>query len=70
MAIRINDTCTNCGACEIECPNSAVYEGGVEWSFSEGTKLSGITKGLHERILNADQKHRPLSNDFYYQYSV
>ena len=32
MAIKITDECINCGACEPECPNNAIYEGGVEWA--------------------------------------
>lgn len=27
MALKINDECTSCGACESECPNSAISEG-------------------------------------------
>ena len=30
MAIMITDECINCGACEPECPNTAIYEGGVD----------------------------------------
>lgn len=26
MAIIITDECINCGACEPECPNNAIYE--------------------------------------------
>ena len=26
MAIKITDECINCGACEPECPNNAIYE--------------------------------------------
>jgi NAD-dependent dihydropyrimidine dehydrogenase PreA subunit len=26
MAIIITDECINCGACEPECPNTAIYE--------------------------------------------
>jgi NAD-dependent dihydropyrimidine dehydrogenase PreA subunit len=25
MAIKITDECINCGACEPECPNNAIY---------------------------------------------
>ena len=39
MAIKITDECINCGACEPECPNTAIYEGGMEWRFGEGTAL-------------------------------
>ncbi|MCH9697982.1 MAG: YfhL family 4Fe-4S dicluster ferredoxin [Gammaproteobacteria bacterium] len=27
MALKILDTCINCGVCEPECPNSAISEG-------------------------------------------
>ncbi|MBI3181517.1 MAG: YfhL family 4Fe-4S dicluster ferredoxin [Myxococcales bacterium] len=27
MAMTINDSCINCGACEPECPNKAISEG-------------------------------------------
>jgi ferredoxin len=29
MAIIITDECINCGACEPECPNTAIYEGAI-----------------------------------------
>jgi ferredoxin len=31
MAITITSECINCGACEPECPNNAIYEGGANW---------------------------------------
>jgi len=39
MAIMITDECINCGACEPECPNNAIYEGGAEWKYSDGPYL-------------------------------
>lgn len=27
MALMITDECINCGACEPECPNEAIYQG-------------------------------------------
>lgn len=33
MAIMITSECINCGACEPECPNTAIYEGGARWSL-------------------------------------
>ena len=42
MAIMITDECINCGACEPECPNTAIYEGGVEWTWSGGTSLKQV----------------------------
>jgi ferredoxin len=41
MAIMITDECINCGACEPECPNTAIYEGGNEWSLAGNTYGSG-----------------------------
>ncbi|HRE67957.1 MAG TPA: 4Fe-4S binding protein, partial [Cyclobacteriaceae bacterium] len=42
MAIKITDECINCGACEPECPNTAIYEGGREWSWAGGTALTEV----------------------------
>src|SRR5213594_3243534 len=33
MATVITSECINCGACEPECPNTAIYQGGVEWEL-------------------------------------
>ena len=40
MAIIITDECINCGACEQECPNTAILEGvaGGNWSDEIGLK--------------------------------
>ncbi len=37
MATVITSECINCGACEPECPNTAIYQGGVEWEFNGQT---------------------------------
>ena len=34
MALLITDECINCGACEPECPNTAIYGGGTPWSLN------------------------------------
>lgn len=34
MATMITEECINCGACEPECPNTAIYQGGVEYEFN------------------------------------
>src|SRR5271155_5542036 len=34
MATIITTECINCGACEPECPNTAIYAGGVEWELN------------------------------------
>ena len=66
MAIIITDECINCGACEPECPNNAIYEGGVEWAFSDGTSVKGIIKKMDGTGVGADEKYSPISDDLYY----
>lgn len=31
MALLITDDCNSCNACEIECPNNAIYNSGDPW---------------------------------------
>jgi ferredoxin len=66
MAIMITDACINCGACEPECPNNAIYEGGVEWTYAEGTGLSGKFQLLDGRTVEAEAQHQPVSDDYYF----
>src|SRR5579864_3062320 len=37
MATIITSDCINCGACEPECPNTAIYAGGVAWDMNGGS---------------------------------
>ncbi|MCT4666267.1 MAG: 4Fe-4S dicluster domain-containing protein [Flavobacteriales bacterium] len=66
MAIIITDECINCGACEVECPNNAIYEGGIAWSFSEGTNRSGMSKLLDGKEVDSDKELEPVEYDYYY----
>ena len=66
MAIKITDECINCGACEPECPNNAIYEGGVEWAISDGTTIKGMFKLMDGTEVDADQRHAPVSSDVYF----
>ncbi|NUM31741.1 MAG: 4Fe-4S dicluster domain-containing protein [Bacteroidetes bacterium] len=66
MAIKITDDCINCGACEPECPNGAIYEGGSEWRFSDGTELSGTFVSKSGMNVDASDAQAPVSNDYYY----
>ncbi len=66
MAIMITDECINCGACEPECPNNAIYEGGVEWAISDGTTVSGAYALINGSTVDADDRVDPISDDFYY----
>ena len=56
MAIIITDECINCGACEPECPNNAIYEAGAEWAVSDGTGVSGSYKLMGDVTVDADAK--------------
>lgn len=52
MAILITEECINCGACEPECPNSAIYEGGVDWelvgkTYGEGDAAPSGAEGFY-----------------------
>jgi ferredoxin len=47
MAIFITNDCINCGACEPECPNNAIYEPAVAWKlgsdeYSDSTSPGGF----------------------------
>lgn len=67
MAIKITEECINCGACEPECPNNAIYEGAAEWRFSDGTTLKGPFKGLSSGIeVDAEAPQTPVSMDVYF----
>lgn len=66
MAILITDECINCGACEPECPNNAIYEGGVEWAISDGNTVKGAYKLGNGAEVDADAKQAPVSNEYYY----
>jgi ferredoxin len=66
MAIMITDECINCGACEPECPNNAIYEGGVEWAIADGTSLSDNFTLKSGESIGVGDKQMPVSNDLYY----
>ncbi|MEX0686255.1 MAG: 4Fe-4S binding protein [Balneolales bacterium] len=66
MALTITDQCINCGACEPECPNQAIYEAGMEWSMAEGTELSGNYTLYNGTEVDAAEMQAPLSDDFYF----
>lgn len=66
MAIYITDECINCGACEPECPNNAIYEGGVEWRMADGTKVTGEYTLGNGTVVDADAYNPPVEEDIYY----
>jgi len=66
MAIKITEECINCGACEPECPNNAIYEGSMPWKLSEGTSLKGVVKSMSGEEIDAEQSMNPIDEEFYY----
>jgi len=66
MAIIITDECINCGACEPECPNNAIYEGQEKWNYSKGTNLSGDVILPNGNKVNSDTDNTPISDEFFF----
>lgn len=66
MAIRITDECINCGACEPECPNNAIYEGGIEWAIKDGTGVKGLFTLEDGSQVDADKLNEPVDDEYYF----
>lgn len=66
MAIIITDECINCGACEPECPNNAIYDAGESWRYSDGTSLTGMIDFGGGKTADADELHAAISDEVYY----
>ena len=66
MAIFITEECINCGACEPECPNNAIYEGGVDWAIEDGTGVTSDYKLKSGKTVKAEERLEPVSDEFYY----
>ncbi len=46
MATMITEECINCGACEPECPNTAIYAGGAQYEF-EGSMHDALSNDFY-----------------------
>ena len=66
MSIKITEECINCGACEPECPNNAIYEGGVEWAMADGTTVKGPYTLMDGTVVDANDRLAPVATDIYY----
>ncbi len=66
MAIIITDECTNCDLCEPECPNNAIYPPDEEWSYADGTGITGSVTLWNGETVDADAKNPPLSDEVYF----
>ena len=66
MAIIITEECINCGACEPECPNNAIYEGLEKWTYEKGTNLSGNIVLPKGNEVDSDIENDPISDDVFF----
>ncbi len=66
VAIKITGDCIDCNACPPECPNTAIYETGVEWSLSDGTSLKGSVALMDGTVVEATALQSPLSTTVCY----
>ena len=66
MAIKITEECINCGACEPECPNHAIYEGGTEWSIADGTTRTSSYVLKDGTVVDANERFAAIAADIYY----
>ena len=66
MAIIITEECINCGACEPECPNNAIYEAGVDWTIADGTGVTGMFTMANGQEVAADKKFTAISQEVYF----
>ena len=65
MALLITAECINCGACEPECPNNAIYNVGEEWAFADGTTVKEQIEYQGEMI-GVTKKFNALSDSVYF----
>ena len=66
MAIIITDECINCGACEPECPNTAIYEGAFDWTYADGTSLAGDVVLPNGKAVNSNEVQESISDEIYF----
>ncbi|WP_185876723.1 4Fe-4S dicluster domain-containing protein [Blattabacterium cuenoti] len=66
MSIKITKECINCGACEPECPNNAIYEGNKKWKMSDGTSFLKRKEKESGSNLIVDHEHEPKEKDIYF----
>lgn len=66
MALVITDACINCGYCEVECPNRAIYEPGMPWTMEEGLRLKSKEILYNGRLVKSTDRLPPLSETYYF----
>ena len=66
MAIIITDECINCGACEPECPNTAIYEGLEKWTYKQGTSLAGHVVLPNGSKVDSEIDNEPISDEVFF----
>ena len=46
MSFKISEECINCGACQPECPNEAIFAGGEDYEF-KGKTNSALSQDFY-----------------------
>jgi len=47
MALKITEQCINCDVCEPECPNHAIYDGGVHYEIDPARCTECVGHSIH-----------------------
>lgn len=66
MAIKITDDCINCGACEPECPNKAIYANGEPWTMADGTNITSEYTLMNGNVIDPFSEQEAVSYEYYY----
>lgn len=66
MAIKITDVCINCGACEPECPNGAIYPPDETWKLSDKTNVQGEFTLMDGTTIDANSSQKAYSNEVFF----
>lgn len=46
MSFKITEECINCGSCQAECPNEAIYAGGDDYELN-GQTMPALAQDFH-----------------------
>ena len=66
MAIKITDVCINCGACESECPNGAIYPSGENWTIADRTGIKDTYQLMSGHSIEPNALQPPVSNNYFF----
>jgi ferredoxin len=62
MSLKINEECINCGACQPECPNEAIYVGGEDYEL-KGKTASALSQDFYYIVPDKCTECVPFHNE-------